>query len=67
MTTQLSLLDTDVADERDSGLVTPRHLNHRVSGKPGLQEIQSVPGLQFIEDFLTPKNRRTALTTLTPP
>ena len=57
MTTQLSLLDTDVADERDDGLVTPIHLNYDISGKPGLQVIESVPGLQFIEDFLTPEEQ----------
>ena len=57
MTSQLSLLDMDVADERDDGLVTPLHLNHDVSGKPGLQEIESVPGLKFIEEFLTPEEQ----------
>ena len=58
MTTQLSLLDTDAPeDKRDDGLVTPRHLNHAVSGKTGLQEIESVPGLKFMEDFLTPEEQ----------
>ncbi len=57
MTTQLSLPDMAIAYQCADGLVTPRHINHHVSGKPGLQEIQTVPGLQFIEDFLTPEEQ----------
>lgn len=57
MTTQLSLPDMTVADERDDGLVTTRHLNHTISGQPGLQEIEAVSGLKFIEDFLTPEEQ----------
>ena len=33
----------------------PLHLNHFVSGKPGLQNSDDVPGLLFCEDFLTPE------------
>ncbi len=57
MTTQLFLLDTDGAEDSSDGLVTPRHLNHSISGQSGLQAIESVPGLRFMEDFLTPEEQ----------
>ena len=37
--------------------VTPRHLNHAVSGAAGLQEVAAVPGLQFLQGFLTPEQQ----------
>ena len=54
MTSQLTFLDTEAAAVRSS-LTTPRHLNHAVSGKPGLQNSPEVPGLVFCEGFLTPE------------
>ena len=53
MTTQLSLLDMDTEDNH-AGLITPRHINHSISGNQGIQDVETVPGLKFIEDFLTP-------------
>ena len=52
MPTQLSFLDYEVA-EQVPGLVTSRHLNCNVSNRPGLQEVDTVRGLTFFEDFLT--------------
>ena len=52
MQPQLSLLDAPVAD-RQPGLATPRHLNRGISGVAGLQVATAVPGLHFIEGFLT--------------
>ena len=56
MVTQLSFLDSEVAEQTPS-LVTSRHLNHGVSGCTGLQEVASVPGLTFLEGFLTPEQQ----------
>ncbi len=56
MSTQLSFLDTD-SPETDAGLVIPRHLNHAVSGLPGLQEVPGVPGLVIVEHFLSPEEQ----------
>ena len=56
MTTQLSLLDTDVTNS-NTGLVTPRHINHGISGNPGIRDVETVPGLKFIEGFLTPEQQ----------
>ena len=53
MTSQLSIFDAETACLAN-GLTTPRHLNHKVSGKPGLQNSTEVPGLVFCEGFLTP-------------
>ena len=36
-----------------AGLVTTRHINHDLIGTSGLQDISAVPGLKFLEDFLT--------------
>lgn len=52
MQSQLSFLDEGRADQQ-AGLVTSRHINHDVSGNQGLQKIEAVPGLQFIEGFLS--------------
>ena len=52
MQSQLSFLDTDPTDNH-TGLVTSRHINRDVSGRAGLQEVAGVPGLKFIEGFLT--------------
>ena len=54
MTSQLSIFDTEAASSGNS-LTLPRHLNHAVSGKPGLQNSTEVPGLVFCEGFLTPE------------
>ena len=56
METQLSLFDSH-SDDRYNCLITPRHLNHDISGKPGLHEAASVPGLSFVEGFLTPEEQ----------
>ena len=53
MTSQISFLDGDVAAQ-PTGPVTARHLNHYVSSCPGLQEVEAVSGLQFLDGFLTP-------------
>ena len=53
MASQLSFLGHNVID-RIAGPVTSRHLNHDVSNCSGLQEVKVVPGLQFLEEFLTP-------------
>ena len=49
MTSQLSIFNTE------TGLVTPRHLNHSISGNSGLQNLDDVPGLVFQEAFLIPE------------
>ncbi len=56
MRSQLPLLDMDPV-ESDIGLVTPRHINHEISGSLGLQEVPAVPGLKFFEEFLTPEEQ----------
>lgn len=56
MTSQPSLLDND-PNEPVGDLVTARHLNHRVCNSAGLQAVQSVPGLRFLEGFLTPEQQ----------
>jgi alkylated DNA repair dioxygenase AlkB len=56
MSTQLSLLGFN-SDQIDANLVTPRHLNHAISGRQGLQEVKDVPGLTFCENFLTPEEQ----------
>lgn len=53
MASQLSLIDGTVAN-LSSGPVTSRHLNRTVRDLPGLQETDAVPGLKFVEGFLTP-------------
>ena len=49
---QLSFPDTEFTNKH-SDLVIPRHINHDVIGNPGLQDISAVPGLKFLEGFLT--------------
>ena len=56
MSSQLSLLDTNVAHQHGE-LVTSRHLNCEISDAYGLQEVTAVPGLKFIEGFLTPEQQ----------
>ena len=56
MQTQLPLLTEDPTEGRVE-LVTPRHINHEISGSLGLQEVPVVPGLKFLEDFLTTKEQ----------
>ena len=58
MTTQLSFIDdTAVAQPATPGPITARHLNHDVAGSAGLQSASSVPGLHFVEGFLTPEQQ----------
>ena len=54
MTSQLRLLGVD-PQESHPGLVTPRHINFEIRGSLGLQDVASVPGLKFIEEFLSPE------------
>ena len=54
MASQLHLLGADL-QEGQSGLVTPRHINSEISGSSGLQDVAAVPGLKFIEEFLSPE------------
>ena len=56
MTTPLPFIDDSVAAPPVSP-VAARHLNHPVSGAAGLQQIPAVPGLQFLEGFLTPEQQ----------
>lgn len=56
MAPQLSFLDHDVID-RIAGPVMARHLNHYVSDFAGLQAVEAVSGLQFVERFLTPEQQ----------
>ena len=53
MASQLSLLGTDFT-EGHAGLVTPRHINYAISGSSGMQDVEGVSGLKFIEGFLSP-------------
>ena len=53
MSMQLNLFDHE-STEWHSALLTPRHLNRGISGKLGVQDAESVPGLHFVEGFLTP-------------
>ena len=52
MSHQLSLLDEEPTDKL-SDLVTPRHINRDIIGASGIQDISAVPGLKFLEYFLT--------------
>ena len=56
MSSQLSLFNTDSPDHR-IGVVMPRHLNCAIADKVGLQEVPDVPGLKFVEGFLTPEQQ----------
>ena len=57
MSSQLSLLDTDDATIHFAGLITSRHLNGAISHIEGLQEVKAIPGLKFLEQFLTPEKQ----------
>ena len=59
MSPQLSLLDKGSTDKL-SGLATTRHINHDLIGTSGLQNIEAVPGLRFLDGFLTPEEQLTA-------
>ena len=56
MSSQLSFFEADPAKQQ-TGLVIPRHLNYDISGNPDLQEAKTVPGLKFLEDFLSPEHQ----------
>ena len=56
MSSQLSLLDY-ASEAQRSAHVTHHHLNHSVSGCSGLQQVTDVPGLKFVERFLTPEQQ----------
>ena len=56
MASQLSFLDDDVTEQAFSP-VSSRHLNHTVSDLSGLQEADIIPGLKFMEAFLTPEQQ----------
>ena len=49
---QLSLPDTEFSNKY-TDLATTRHINHDVIGTSGLQDVSAVPGLKFLEGFLT--------------
>ena len=53
---QLSFPDTEFTNKL-SDLVTPRHINRDIIGASGIQDISAVPGLKFLEDFLTPEEQ----------
>lgn len=42
-------------------LTTPHHLNHTLTGKLGLQNLDEVPGLVFQEGFLTPEEETSCI------
>ena len=56
MTTQLPLLE-ESGDGGISSIVTPSHVNFDISGRVGLQDVPSVPGLKIFEEFLTPEEQ----------
>ena len=56
MSSQLSLFNKDSTDHGIEA-VMPRHLNYLISGNDGLQEVPDVPGLKFVEGFLTPEQQ----------
>ena len=61
MSQQLSLLDANPAENR-FGLTTPGHINHEITGVPGLQDVSTIPGLKFLEGFLTPDEQSYCVT-----
>ena len=61
MSQQLSLLDADSTENR-FGLTTPDHINHEITGVPGLQDVSTIPGLKFLEGFLTPDEQSYCVT-----
>ena len=56
MSSQLSFLDINPIGATPS-LATSRHINQDVIGKEGLQEVATVPGLKYMEGFLTPEQQ----------
>ena len=56
---QLSFPDTEFTNKH-SDLVTTRHINHDLIGATGLQDVSAVPGLKFLEGFLTQRSKLTA-------
>ena len=54
MSSQLSFLEVNGVIDHNVVLISSRHLNNSVGGSQGLQAIASIPGLKFLEDFLTP-------------
>ena len=52
MTSQMPFIEDDVSDYT-ANLVTSRHLNRSISNCSGLQEVDAVSGLKFLEHFLT--------------
>ena len=53
METQFHLFNSRPDDKRNQ-LIAPRHLNRDISGQQGWREVAIVPGLSFVEGFLTP-------------
>ena len=58
---QGSLFSNFESADSPAGLAGPRHLNHIVEGRSGLVEIPLVPGLQFLDDFLSPEEQKTCI------
>lgn len=56
MAAQLNLFEPD-SSNTPMELVTPRHLNYDISGRLGLQDATTLPGLHFVEEFLTPEEQ----------
>ena len=56
MTSQLPLLGNDFT-EGHAGLVTPRHINYEISRSSEMQDVATVPGLKYIEGFLSPEEQ----------
>ena len=56
MASQLSFLEDDVV-ETPPNPITSHHLNQVASALSGLQEVDAVPGLKFVENFLTPEQQ----------
>ena len=56
MASQLSFLEDNIV-EHSPNPVTSLHLNHAVSDLSGLQEVDTVPGLKFLEGFLTSEHQ----------
>ena len=56
MTSQLPLLGNDFT-EGHAEPVTSRHINYEISGSSGTQDVATVPGLKYIEGFLSPDDQ----------
>ena len=57
MSTQFSFLQMIPDEAPPTDLVTSRHLNSDINGNLGLQETEVVPGLKFLEGFITPEQQ----------